>query len=210
MEQSQTPIRIELEGEVLDAIEVAPGLAIIRAFPSADACRFGDLVAFEAETTHDVLDDDGETVQCHTFLRVEESGGYRQFRCPCVAGDLDDVVPVSLASSGRKRSPSRPSRTRVGEQWLENRRSKDASQRDIAEEVMDLCSLVGIEAWPYRALAPARPSRRGRRPHRARPPSAAPGRPTSISSWRERSKPRSGSTMRWPIIVEPSNRIPSQ
>lgn len=154
MEKSQTPIRIELDGEILDAVEVAPGLAIVRAFPSAERCRFGDLVAFEPGALHEVVDDDGEVVQCYTFLRVEEPGGYRQFRCPCAGGNLDDVVLASR-ELWRKKVAIQALEDEEGEQWLEIAVPKEAELRETAEEIMDLCSLIGIEAWPYELLLQA-------------------------------------------------------
>jgi tetratricopeptide (TPR) repeat protein len=154
MEQSKTPIRIELEGEILDAVEVAPGLAIIRAFPSAEACRFGDLVAFEPGTLHEALDEEGQPVQCYTFLRVEEPGGYRQFRCPCAGGGLEDVAHVAR-DLWRKKVALQALEDEDGEQWLEIAVPKEADLRQTAEEIMDLCSLIGVEAWPYELLLQA-------------------------------------------------------
>jgi tetratricopeptide (TPR) repeat protein len=154
MDTSQTPIHIELEGEILDAVEVAPGLAIVRAFPSADACRFGDLVAFEPGTLHDVPDEEGQPVQCYAFLRVEESGGYRQFRCPCAGGDLEDVAVVAR-ELWRKKVAVQALEDEDGEQWLEIAVPKEADLRETAEEIMDLCSLIGVEAWPYELLLQA-------------------------------------------------------
>jgi tetratricopeptide (TPR) repeat protein len=151
MEPQQTPIRIELDGEVLDAVEIAPGLAIIRGFPSAESCHFGDLVAFDSEAPREVIDEDGEAVRCFPFLHVEEPGGYRQFRCPCEGGHLEDVVLVSR-ELWKKKVAVQALEDDDGEQWLEIAVPAEQELRQIAEEVMDLCSLIGIEAWPYELL----------------------------------------------------------
>jgi tetratricopeptide (TPR) repeat protein len=154
MEPNQTTIHIELEGEILDAVEVTPGLALIRSFPSADSCRFGDLVAYEPAKPREVLDDEGQSVWCYDFLRVEEPGGYRQFRSPCAGGSLDDVHIVAR-ELWRKKVAVQALEDEEGEQWLEVAVPPEADLRDCAEELMDLCSLIGIEVWPYELLLQA-------------------------------------------------------
>ncbi len=144
-------VHIDLDGDIVPALVLAPGMAILRGFPRGARGVFGDLVTFDPEQTTDALSDEGKLLVCHPFLAVQQPGGYRQFRCPVLSRDLEDLVPVA-AELWRQRIAMQAIEETPTVQWLDLAVPTQVCLADAAHLLMDLCSLVGAEAWPYELL----------------------------------------------------------